>query len=545
MRLNVTGWRISAYLGAVVCMAALAGLADRASSAEVQQLTTGPGNDTEAAWSPDGGRIAFQTDRNGTLDLYLLDLATRELKPLVEGPGHAAFPAWSPDGKWIVYSYAHFTKTAFEGQEDGHNLFLVPAEGGAPRRLTHGRCHDYAPVFLPDGKTIWFSSDRGGKETSNAVSLYAVSVDGGEPTLVLHREGADRAAVQATLSPDGRSFACGTIAGFRDNWQIRLGSAERPEDGINLTDARQCFYGPRWSPADGTLACTGFEVGDAGWGAWLMDARTGRRMRLEVGPGHSRSPAWSPDGRRIVLENNRTGTYKLYSLEAPAMPAAAPAVTTATDQHEVLRYSFSERLGGTVADISPRGNTGKVLGSPEWRDGAVRFTLPGAAVTIPDAKGFDFGAGPFTVRAVVEVPEDCKFAMIAMGEYPDNRLGWQLYVGDDRRALFNSRTSDLVYRGARSDEPLPAGRPVTLIGMRDAAGTVSLFVDGTLQQATAADALYAYGPPVQVRIGTQFNGTAPFPGWIHDVAIHAREFTLEEVRVDSLQKFWSRQADAR
>lgn len=91
-------------LGGIVGLAGLMGVVGPALGARLVQLTAGPGNDTEAAWSPDGQRIVFQSDRNGTLDLYVLDLATKALTPLVVGPGQAAFPAWSPDGKWIVYS---------------------------------------------------------------------------------------------------------------------------------------------------------------------------------------------------------------------------------------------------------------------------------------------------------------------------------------------------------------------------------------------------------------------------------------------------------
>jgi hypothetical protein len=168
----------------------------------------------------------------------------------------------------------------------------------------------------------------------------------------------------------------------------------------------------------------------------------------------------------------------------------------------------------------------------------VSFSPAGAFITVPGAKGLDFGAGAFTVRAVVRVPAGCKFAMIAMGEYPDNRLGWQLFVNDDRRACFSSRTKDLLYRGSGSDEPLPTGRPVTLIGTRDAAGRVRMYVDGALQRVIAEEALHSYGPPVQVRIGTQYNGSSPFPGRIYEVAVYRGELSMEEVRRDSLRRFW-------
>jgi len=372
------------------------------------------------------------------------------------------------------------------------------------------------------------------------VGLFSIAVEGGEPSAVVQREGVDHAAVAASFSADGRHLVYGSLSGFRDNWALRLARTAAPAEGFPLTDARDCFYGPRFAPTGTVLACTGFQVGDAGWGVYTMDAQTTRRQRLATGPGNARSPAWSPDGRQIVYENNGSGTYKLYCLEIPPLPAGPPPISqdSGPAPQAVLRFSFAQHAGETIADLSPRGNTGRILGAPEWKPPAASFRAAGASVVVRDAQGFDFGAGPFCVRAVVQVPDDCKFAMIAMGEYPGNRLGWQLFITADRRAAFNSRTTDLIYRGTRSDDPLPAGRAVTLIGQRDAVGGVRMYVDGAPQRTTAEGALYAYGPPLQVRIGAQHDGSATFPGWISEVAVYRGALPLEEARRDALRRFW-------
>jgi len=516
-----------------------------ATGAQLTCLTEGPGNDTEAAWSPDGRQIVFQSDRDGSTGLYLLDVKSKTVRRLLEGPGQAAMPAWSPDGRWIVYTYAHFTKTAFEKQADGFNLFVVPAGGGKPKQLTRGRSRDYSPVFLSDSQTIWFSSDRGNTDRANAVGLYAVSLAGEAPREVLHREGTDRAAVQATFSPDGKHLAFGRLAGFRDNWQLRLACANAPDDGVALTDARGSFYGPRWRPKGDYLAATGYACGDPGWGVWIIDARIASRVRLAADPGNSRNPAWSPDGSRLVLENNRTGAYKLYLADAPPMPSPLAAGPSAAETATVLRYDFAGQSTAAVPDLSAKHNDGKVLGKPEWQQHGVRFNTPGASITAASPKGLDFGAGPFAVKAVVSVTADCKFSMIAMGEYPGNRLGWQLYLTDDRRAQFNSRNTELAYRGARSDAPLPVDRPVALVGVRDATGKVMLFVDGTLQQNSSSDALYAYGAATQVRIGSQWNGSATFAGLMHEVEVLSRSISADELRDEALARFWALSQKAR
>jgi Tol biopolymer transport system component len=75
---------------AVVLTASVLGLLASASlvAGAVQPLTSGPGNDTEAAWSPDGRKIAFQSDRAGTAGLYVLDLRTSHVTCLEIGRAH-------------------------------------------------------------------------------------------------------------------------------------------------------------------------------------------------------------------------------------------------------------------------------------------------------------------------------------------------------------------------------------------------------------------------------------------------------------------------
>ena len=527
-----TGW--------LLCCAA-------AACAASEQLTTGPGNDTEAAWSPDGRQIVFQSDRSGRLDLHLLDVATRRVKPIVQGPGHACFPTWSPDGKSIVYSYAHFTKTALEvkkaGGQNGYNLFVVPAAGGEPQQLTPGQHRDYCAVFGRDGKTIYFSSSRGSKGRNSSTSVFSMPAAGGAPKVLLKCDRKDRAAVQATFSPEGRAMAYGHVAGFRGQWGIWLAKAADPVDSIGLTSPDVPFYGPRWHPTEPLLACTGCRHSDDGWQVYLLCPRTGRMQRLATGPGNSRSPAWSPDGKWLLFENNRTGSYKLYRIPAPQFvpePSQTADAAGAAKAELVLHYDFAQRPGKVMKDLSPRGNDGQVVGEVQWRDGAVNFTNKGAYITIPKAKGFDFAAGPFSVQATVAATargEDLGF--ICMGEYPGNRLGWQLFVGEKLGVRFNSRNTELLYRGTSSVAPLPIGRTVTLLGVRDANGFVKLYVDGARQPRVLDGAFYSYDEPKQVRIGTQYDGTRPFQGWIHEIKIYRGEVSAESSLRQALARFWS------
>jgi len=338
------------------------------------QLTKGPGDDTEAAWSPDGRAIVFQRTLDGDADLQVLNVATGAVKPLVIGPGEALYPAWSPDGRFVAYSFGHITRTVAQGQERGYNLMIVPAAGGAPRRLTDGLVRDYVPAFSPDGRSLYFSSTREMKQSAVGIWRLPMPPPAGEalptPEPVICRDANDCAAVQPSLSPDGRFLAFGMIRGMRSNWIIMLAKAGQPEQVYPLTDPAWVCYGPRWSPDGKWLACTGYRPGDPGWGVYVIEVRSGGAMRLDTGPGNSRSPAWSPDGKQLVFENNRTGSYKLYRF-SPQLPAhIANPQAVEENMPPVLKLSFAGLTGETVKDESAAGNDGKIVGSVTPADGA-------------------------------------------------------------------------------------------------------------------------------------------------------------------------------
>jgi Tol biopolymer transport system component len=107
-------------------------------------------------YSPEGGRIAFLSNRSGSRQIYICDAGGSNLVRLTSLPGgvERPYPGWSPDGRTIVFA------ARAAGNAD---LFAVDVQGGPPRRLTFDSSSEYHPQWSRDGTWIYFASDRTGE----------------------------------------------------------------------------------------------------------------------------------------------------------------------------------------------------------------------------------------------------------------------------------------------------------------------------------------------------------------------------------------------
>lgn len=138
------------------------------------------------AYSPDASKIAFESNRSGTMSVWLsaVDGANASLFASAEG-GTTGSPSWSPDGKWL----------AVDSRKTGNpELYIISAEGGVMRRLTDHPADDVIPSWSKDGEWIYFSSNRTGR-----FELFKMPARGVNPVQMTNTGGWSGQA-----SPDGR-----------------------------------------------------------------------------------------------------------------------------------------------------------------------------------------------------------------------------------------------------------------------------------------------------------------------------------------------------
>jgi len=162
------------------------------------QITSGDGDEIDATWSPDGTRLAVETQRSSSepTGIAIVDVATGEIRMITENPigGDDAFPAWSPDGTRIAFARSR------GDQQYPSAVFVVDVDGRGLQRVTPRRLNAYRPSWSPDGTQIIFNTNDTPERIQDA-EIYIVASDGSRLRRLTHEQYAS--AFRPTWSPDG------------------------------------------------------------------------------------------------------------------------------------------------------------------------------------------------------------------------------------------------------------------------------------------------------------------------------------------------------
>lgn len=113
--------------------------------------------------SKDGRSILYQSNRSGTWQLYVLDIATKQSIQLTKDAHNNNFPDWDANNEWV----------AFVSDKDGNEeIYLMKRDGSGVKRLTNDAERDIHPYFSPDGKYLLFNSTRG----NGSLDIYRITL---------------------------------------------------------------------------------------------------------------------------------------------------------------------------------------------------------------------------------------------------------------------------------------------------------------------------------------------------------------------------------
>ena len=368
-----------------------------------RRLTTDPAPDGSPSWSPDGRSIAFVRDSREGSGLYVLPVEGGEERLVTtlgrtSGATYNRVLDWLPQAQAVVVTdrnsptepfsifridVAHGAKhrltlppkfsvgdsqpavspdgsmIAFvrELSQHGDDIYIVPAVGGEPRRITFDNQVITGLAWSEAGSSIVFSSERGAaagggglwrigvasnsraqmeqvpgvglrarlpaiaraghllayQESFQNISLWRVPVNGGTPESVV---ASTREDVRPDYAHDGRHIVFNSNRS--GNWEVWVANADGSDCRQVTSYAGAPAANPRWSPNGRLIAFDYRDGGNAD--IFVITPEGGPVSRLTTDASAELTPSWSRDGKWLYFSSNRSGTFEIWrlSVEHPA-----------------------------------------------------------------------------------------------------------------------------------------------------------------------------------------------------------------------------------
>jgi eukaryotic-like serine/threonine-protein kinase len=277
------------------------------------RLTTSVAAEASPAWSPDDRWIAFTRSQpdQGTVAVLVIPPLGGQERELVEATSVSGL-SWTPDGKWLVLGVRDSTEKAL-------SIRAVSIETGERRRLTSFPTTsagaelplgDYSPSISPDGRALAFAR----QVSSFTYELYALDLaqdlrPDGEPRLVTNQRYATISGIAWTANGREIVYAAGG-AQVQSLWRVSVSGRQAPE---RLSYALPAAVFPAIARTPSRLVYS-WRVFNTN--LWRLDTRTGERRTLIGSTYDSRFPQYSPDGRKIAFQSNRSGNVEVWTCHA-------------------------------------------------------------------------------------------------------------------------------------------------------------------------------------------------------------------------------------
>jgi len=272
-------------------------------------------------------------------DVWTADDNGQNVQRLTVNRARDVYARFSPDGKWI----------AFSSDRNGNlDVFLIPSEGGTAKQLTFHSADDAVLGWQPDSRAVLFSSNRGEDFTNQ---LYLVGVDGGLPI----KAGTDM-GVQGAYSPDGKRLAYNPKSqvywrkyyrGSNQSDVVVLDIAAKKFTQLTDFDGHDSW--PMWGN-DGGIYFVSDREGNGLTNIWRISGDGGKAERVtSFKTGDVRWPAASSDGRTIVFEHD----FGIWKLDVNSRKVSPIPLNIAAETQENLNEMQTFNSQSDDFDLAP------------------------------------------------------------------------------------------------------------------------------------------------------------------------------------------------
>ena len=268
-------------------------------------LTNSIGEDNLPAWSPDGSKVSFTSNRDGTGDIYVMNSDGSGVKRLTSSDTPEYTSKWSPDG----------TKIAFDSDRDGNReIYIMNTDGSDQRRLTFNATSDNGPVsFSPDGMRLAYA--RNASENGGGVYNFDIFVMNSDGSDVRQLTTDPEFDAEPLWSPDGSTIYF--TSGRKSSFEVFAIGADGSGE-VNVSNTADASDGPFGFSADGKqIFCTSNSPDRVEFiQIWSMNVNGGDRRQITSFVDKVYRVAYSPEAGKFAVSSKKDGNFDIYTLDA-------------------------------------------------------------------------------------------------------------------------------------------------------------------------------------------------------------------------------------